>query len=129
MERIARSSNFKCFLLILLSLSFVNSYENRVNSEILKNNPINEIDFETALNQNSVQFHEYENPKFLFDDFFGLDDPLNQSSSNTNFQDLSLQIDSKNLRDIYRKKLLEMAKTDKKNEESKVNWSFFNKKI
>ncbi len=89
------------------------------------------LDFETALNQNSVQFHEYENPKTLYDDFFGLGDgdPLNESPFKINFQDLNLQIDSKNAREVYKKKLLEMTKMSKKNKEAKPSWSFFNKKI
>ena len=130
MKCIALSINLRNFLLIII-LSFVNlySYERDVHAEVLDNNHIDEIDFETFLNQNSVQFHEYENPETLFNDFFGLGDPQNDSQFNTNFQDLSLQIDSKNLREIYKKKLLDMTKTSKKNEDDKSNWSFFNKRI
>ena len=129
MESIARLINFKNFFSILVSLTFINLYEKRVEGEILKNNHIDEIDFENTLNKNSVQFHEYENHENLFNDFFGMSDPLNESSLNSGFQDLSLQIDSKNVREIYREKLLEMTKKSKKNEAEKINWSFFNQRI
>ena len=114
MNSILRSIYLKNFLFIIVSLSFINSYDNRVIGEKFKTNYIDEIDFESALNKNSVQFHEYENPANIFDDFFGLDDSLNESSLKTNFQDLSLQIDSKNLRDLYREKLFEMTRKRKK---------------
>jgi len=126
MESISRLINFKNILMLIISFSFLKFYYTKVNGETTKN--IDEIDFETSLNQNSVLFHEYENPENLFDDFFGLGDSLNESSLNTNFQDLSLQIDSKNVRQLYKEKLLEMTKK-KKNEKDKLNWSFFNKKI
>ena len=128
MKSIAKKLNFNFFLLVS-SFSFLNLYVNRVNSETMKNITIDQIDFETALNQNSVQFHKYESQKNLFDDFFGLGDPLNESSDNTHFQDLSLQIDSKNLRELYKEKLLEMKKKNKKNDDNKLNWSFFSKRI
>ena len=124
-----RLINFKSIILITVILNIVNSFNKRINGEIFKNNHIDEIEFENALNQKSVQFHEYEKPENLFDDFFGLGDPSKGSSLKTNFQDLSLQIDSKNLREIYKEKLLEMTKNSKKNEENKLNWSFFNQKI
>ena len=129
MKSIARSIYLKNFLIIITSLSFINLFESKADDEILKNKKIYESDFVSALDQNSVQFHEYENPKTLFDDFFGLIDPLNESSFKTNFQDLSLQIDSKNVREIYSEKLLKMIKKSKKNKDDKSNWTFFNKKI
>jgi len=129
MNTILRSIYLKNFLFIIVSLSFINSHDNRVIGEVFEKNYIDEVDFESALNKNSIQFHEYENPTALFDDFFGLDNPLNESSFKTNFQDLSLQIDSKNLRELYKEKLLEMTRKSNKNNEDKSNWSFFNKKI
>ena len=129
MKSILRSIYLRNFLFIIFYLSFVNSYDGRVIGEVFKKNYIDQVDFENALNKNSKQFHEYENPSTLFDDFFGLDDPSNESSFKTNFQDLSLQIDSKNLREIYKEKLLEMTTNSKKNKEDKLNESFFNQKI
>lgn len=132
MESIARSINFRIFIYILISWNLLNLSNSKVNGEIFKNNfidEIDEIDFETVLNQNSVQFHDYENPKTLFDDFFGISNQVNESKFNTNFQDLSLQIDSMNIRQLYKEKLLEMTKKNEKTEDNKLNWSFFNKKI
>ena len=129
MESTARFINLKSFLTIIISFCFSSIYQSSVFCEILNNNDINEIDFETSLNQNSIQFHEYENPETLFSDFFGLRDPLNESLLKTNFQDLSLQIDSKNVRELYTEKLLEMTTKNKKNEQDNPKWSFFNQKI
>ena len=129
MESTARFINLKSFLTIIISFCFSNLYQSSVFCEILNNYDINEIDFEASLNQNSVQFHEYENPETLFSDFFGLRDPLNESLLKTNFQDLSLQIDSKNVRELYTEKLLEMTTKNKKNVQDNPKWSFFNQKI
>ena len=129
MKSIAKLINFKNILLIIISFIFINLYENKVEGEMLKKISIDEIDFENALNKNSVQFHEYENSETLFNDFFGMGDPLNESPLNTGFQDLSMQIDSKNVRQIYKEKLLEMSKKNKNNEVEKLNWSFFNQQI
>ena len=135
MESIARSINFKIFIYILISWNLLDLSYSKVNGEIFKNNSIDEIDeideidFETVLNQNSVQFHDYENPKTLFDDFFGISNQVNESKFNTNFQDLTLQIDSMNIRQLYIEKLLEMTKKNEKTKDNKLNWSFFNKKI
>ena len=132
MESIARSINLKIFIFLMIGSSLINSFNSRVNGEIKNNNNvnlINEIDFETVLNQNSVKFYEYEKPEILFDDFFGLGNSMNESNFNTSYQDLSLQIDSKNVRELYKKKLLEMIKSPKKVKGDKVDWSFFNKKI
>ncbi len=129
MESFARLINLKNFLSILICLNFIYLFEKRALGEGSKNNHIDEIQFENVLNQNSAQFHEYENSGTLFNDFFGMGDPLNESSLNTGFQDLSLQIDSKNVRQIYKEKLLEMSKKNKNNEVEKLNWSFFNQQI
>ena len=126
MISITKSNYFKNSLLIMFSFGFLCSTSNIVYSDSSKTNHITENDFLRSLNQNSVNFYQYENSGNLFDDFFGLNDPLNETSSKINFQDLSLQIDSKNVRDLYIEKLLEMTKKTKSN---KNEWSFFTKKI
>ena len=100
---------------------------NNVNSEMHDFTNITENDFEKILNLNSVKFHEYENTNNLFDDFLGKNNEPNESTFKTNFQDLSLQIDSKNLRELYKIKLLEMKGKNKINDNKKG--SFFKKKI
>ena len=129
MNSMARSIIFKNVVLTIISFVFINPYNSKVYGEIFKENSLDEIDFETALNKNSVEFHNYENPETLFDNFFGLSNSHNESEFNTNYKDLSLQIDSKNIRELYKEKLLEMKNSSKNNTEDKLNWSFFNKRI
>ena len=101
---------------------------NQVNAEVSQLSPINQDDFENVLNRNSTKFYESENPKNLLDDFFGKNNEPNETEFQTNFQDLSLQIDSKNLREIYKQKLLEMSSNSSLNQD-KNKWNFFNNKI
>ena len=101
---------------------------NQVNAEVPQLSPINHDDFENVLNRNSTKFYEYENPKNLLDDFLGKNNEPNGTEFQTNFQDLSIQIDSKNLREIYKLKLLEMSGNNKFTKD-KNNWNFFNSKI
>ena len=101
---------------------------NQVNAEVPQLSPINHDDFENVLNRNSTKFYESENPKNLLDDFFGKNNEPNETEYQTNFQDLSIQIDSKNLREIYKLKLLEMSGNNKFTKD-KNNWNFFNSKI
>ena len=100
---------------------------NNVNSEVHYSRNKTENDFEKILNLNSVKFHEYENTNSLFDDFLGMNNEPNESPFKTNFQDLSLQIDSKNLRELYKIKLFEMQKNNKYSDKQK--WSFYKNKI
>ena len=101
---------------------------NQVNAEVSPSNPINQDDFENVLNRNSTQFYESEKPKNLLDDFFGKNNELNETEFQTNFQDLSIQVDSKNLREIYKLKLLKMSGNNQFTKD-KNNWNFFNSKI
>jgi len=101
---------------------------NQVNAEVSQLSPINHDDFENALNRNSIQFYESENPKNLLDDFFGKNNEPNETEFQTNFQDLSIQVDSKNLREIYKLKLLEMYGNNEFTKD-KNYWNFFNSKI
>ena len=101
---------------------------NQVNAEVSKLSPINNDDFENVLNRNSTKFYESENPKNLLDDFFGKNNEPNETEFQTNFQDLSIQVDSKNLREIYKLKLLEMSGNNEFSKD-KNSWNFFNSKI
>ena len=101
---------------------------NQVNAEVSQSNPINQDDFENVLNRNSTQFYESEKPKNLLDDFFGKNNEPNETEFQTNFQDLSIQVDSKNLREIYKLKLLKMSGNNQFTKD-KNNWNFFNSKI
>ena len=112
---------FTCVPLLICTI-------NQVNAEVSQFSPINQDDFENVLNRNSTQFYESEKPKNLLDDFFGKNNEPNEKEFQTNFQDLSIQIDSKNLREIYKLKLSEMS-GNKKLDKDKNNWNFFNSKI
>ena len=101
---------------------------NQVNAEVPQLSPINHDDFENVLNRNSTKFYESEKPKNLLHDFFGKNNESNGKEFQTNFQDLSIQIDSKNLREIYKLKLLEMSGNNKFTKD-KNNLNFFNSKI
>ncbi|KGF89047.1 hypothetical protein [Prochlorococcus marinus] len=130
MEYIVRQIRFKKFIFILFGLGYLITNNNFAYSETLSSSHINEKDFENSLNLYSVEFHEYENSTNLFDEFFGLEYPYDETSDITNYQDLSIQIDSKNLRDLYKKKIIEMTKSNKTTERKYENeWSFFNKEI
>ena len=131
MEIIGKKNYLNRVLLIFFSLGYGASTNIIAYSGETGLNHISVNDFERSLYQNSVKFYEYENAKNLFDDFFGLNNPLNESSLKTNFQDLSLQIDSKNIRNLYKKKLLEMTGFNKSEEikNGKDDWSFYNQKI
>ena len=115
-------------LLVFISLLFIASPIKNVNADVSGVSAISANDIEKTLNLNSVKFHEYENTNNLFDDFFGKNNEPNETEFKINFQDLSLQIDSKNLREIYKQKLLEMS-TNERVSSDKNNWTFFNSKI
>ena len=115
-------------LLVFISLLFIASPIKNVNADVSGVSAISANDIEKTLNLNSVKFHEYENTNNLFDDFFGKNNEPNETEFKINFQDLSLQIDSKNLREIYKQKLLEML-TNERVSTDKNNWTFFNSKI
>ena len=114
-------------LQIFASIFFLVCTINNVNADVSQVTSISENDFNNAVNRNSVQFYEYENPENLLDDFFGKNNDANETKFQTNYQDLSLQIDSKNLRDTYKLKLLEMS--GKMVIDDKNNWNFFKSKI
>ena len=115
-------------LLIFISLILIASPFKSVKSDDSGEYFISENDFDNAVSRNSVRFYEYENSKNLLNDFFGKNNEPNQTKFETNYQDLSLQIDSKNLRELYLQKLLEMSNNNSFIKETN-NWSFFNSKI
>ena len=130
MEYIVRQIKLKKIFLILICLGFISTNNNFAYSDTSSSSHISANDFENSLYLNSVEFHEYENSANLFDDFFGLEYPFNETSDITNYEDLSIQIDSKNLRDLYKKKITEMTESNKTKERKYENeWSFYNKEI
>ena len=114
--------------LIFISLLLIIPSIKNVRADFTGVSFTNANDFENALGRNTVRFHEYENSNNLLNDFFGKNNEPNETEFNTNFQDLSLQIDSKNLREIYKQKLLEMS-SDSSLIQDTNKWNFFNNKI
>tara|TARA_B100001057_G_scaffold259869_1_gene260061 strand:+ start:494 stop:877 length:384 start_codon:yes stop_codon:yes gene_type:complete len=112
---------------VFISLFSIISILNDVKANLHNLTNLRDIDFEKVINNISAEFHEYENASNLFDDFFGANNQKYESEFKINYQDLKLQIDSKNLRELYKTKLLEMKEENKINDKKK--WSFFNKKI
>ena len=129
MKNIYKTIKTRKLLLRFIILGSIGLLNNVVFANAKNSTHISEKDFVNSLNKNSVQFHEYENTKNLFDDFFGLPNLTNENNFNTNFQDLSLQVDSKILRDLYDEKLIEMTKRDQNIDKNTNDWSFFNNKI
>ena len=71
-------------------------------------------EFLQEVNKNDVSYEKYDSPMSQFDKFFGLQ--INYDSDDQiNFDDLSLSVDSKNIRDLYLRKLESLSSDNKKN--------------
>ena len=115
----------KCFLGIAY-LFFLVIYPNNIYSHNYKNKNISDNDFENVATQNSVKYSEYDSYEFQFNDFFGLINPLNELGKN--YQDLNVEFDSENIRNLYFKKIEEMTNLNNINQ-NETNWNFYNEKI
>jgi len=117
----------KYFLGIVI-LFFLVIFQNVLYSQNYNNRKISSDDFENVLNQYSVNYSDYDSYEFQFKDFFGLSNPLNEVDKNINYQDLSVEFDSDNLRSLYFKKLEQMTNLNNSNHND-TNWNFYNEKI
>ena len=83
-----------------------------------------EIDFDNVFFEYSSAFEDYDSYSNQFDNFFGMS--YLETENKRNFQDLSISIDSRDLRDLYKEMLegLTTIKNFKLNNEP-----FFKKKI
>ena len=64
--------------------------------------------------KNEVPYDKYDSPTSQFDKFFGL--PINSDSDDQiNFQDLSITVDSKNIRNLYLRKLESLSNDNDNN--------------
>lgn len=97
-------------------------------SDNYKNKKISNIDFENIATQNTVKYSKYDSYEFQFKDFFGLSNPLNEVDHNINYQDLTVELDSENIRSLYLKKLEQMTNLIDSNLNNN-NWNFYNEKI
>ena len=126
-KSVRRFDKFFKFITLLIAFLVINQVNFKVYGNDFNTQTITSDDFNNVLNKYNASFNEYENAEELFNDFFGLNDPRYEIIYKTNYQDLSLQIDSKKLRDLYKQKLNEMKNSN--SSYKKDNWSFFKKKI
>ena len=112
----------------IVYLCFFVIFPNIIHSQNSKNRNISGDDFDNVANQNSVKYSEYDSYEFQFQDFFGLSNPLNEVDKTLNYQDLTVEFDSENIRSLYFKKLKQMTNLNniKQNE---TNWNFYDEKI
>ena len=103
------------------------------NTGLVKSSDINQfsmsdkktaIDFENVFLEYTSPFENYDSYSNQFDNFFGMN--YLETEDKRNFQDLSVSIDSKKIRDLYKymlenQSIIERIKTDKE--------PFYKKKI
>ena len=118
----------RIFSLGIFFLFFLVIFQNILHSQNHNNRKISSDEFENVLNQNSVKYSDYDSYEFQFKDFFGLSNPLNEVDKNINYQDLSVEFDSDNLRSLYFKKLEQMTNLNNINQNNN-NSNFYNEKI
>tara|TARA_B100001769_G_C22072717_1_gene577461 strand:+ start:1173 stop:1553 length:381 start_codon:yes stop_codon:yes gene_type:complete len=92
-----------------ISLILINSDLAQSSNKNLFVNRKNKIesDFENVFFKYSTSFEDYDSYSKQFDNFFGLNNAL--TNKKRNFQDLSVSIDSKEIRDLYKKMLKEIS--------------------
>ena len=112
----------------IVFLFFLIIFQNNLHSQNYNIRKISSDDFENVLNQNSVKYSDYDSYEFQFKDFFGLSNPLIEVDKNINYQDLSVEFDSDNLRSLYFKKLEQMTNLNNSNQ-NYTNWNFYNEQI
>ena len=85
------------------------------------NSPIKAIDFEEAFFRNEVEFEKIDSSSNKFNKFFGGENYLEKN----NFSDLAIPYNSREIRELYNKKLFQMIEIDT----SDFNDSFFTEKL
>ena len=95
-SRYLKYSLFLLGTLIIGNTGVVNSSEIKQFSGVEKKTA---KDFENVFYKYSRSFENYDSYSSQFDDFFGMN--YLETENKRNFQDLSISIDSKNIRDLY----------------------------
>ena len=85
------------------------------------NSSIKSTDFEEAFFRNEVEFEKIDSSSNQFNSFFGGENYLEKN----NFSDLAIPYNSREIRELYNKKLFQMIEIDI----SDFNDSFFNEKL
>ena len=90
---------FKAFLTTFIATTIVFASDQGYESS-----KVSDEEFLLEVSKNDVSYEKYDSPISQFDKFFGL--PINYDSDDQiNFGDLSLTVDSKNIRNLYLRKL------------------------
>ena len=100
MELVKFSRSLKYLLLLFGPLIFnaglVKSSDIKQFSGVEK---ITSIDFDNLYFENTTSFEDYDSYSHQFDNFFGMN--YLETENKRNFQDLSISVDSKKIRDLY----------------------------
>ena len=70
-----------------------------------------EIDFENIFFKYTQSYENYDSYSNQFDNFFGMN--FLETETKRNFQDLSISVDSKNIRDLYENMLHDLTSLEK----------------
>ena len=95
--------NFLIFNPILIKSSEINSFS--------ESRRITETEFNQIFFNYSISFEDYDSYSSQFDNFFGLN--YLEIDNKRNFQDLSVSIDSKEIRDLYKEMIENITHSEK----------------
>ena len=100
---------YKAFLTTFIATTIVFASDHGYKSSKLSSEQ-----FLLEASKNDVPYEKYDSPKSQFDKFFGY--PINYDSDDQiNFEDLSLTVDSKNIRNLYLRKLESLSNDNENN--------------
>ena len=94
-----------CKYVLIFGITPSLSFANEIDSKIIK---IYDEDFVQAVSKNDISYSKYDSSQNQFDKFFGLKIDF-EDNDKINYQDLSITIDSKNIRTLFDRKLKEMT--------------------
>ena len=109
-SRFLKYSIFLVGALIICDIGLVKSYDFKPFFRVDKKT---EIDFENTYFEYSSSYENYDSYSNQFDNFFGMS--YLETGTKRNFQDLSISIDSKKLRDLYKDMLEDITNIEKSN--------------
>ena len=113
--------NYPYKILFFFFISFFNILE--INSTENKNKgKISSQNFEEVYFKNSISYEAYDSYSYQLKKFFGID--YNLPEAKKYYKDISMENDSKNLRELYKAKFKEMILIKKNNTET-----FYNNKL
>lgn len=107
LDKFLRCLKFSFFLLsslIIFDPGLVKSGDFKQISNVDKKT---EFDYDNVFFQYSTSFENYDSYSNQFDNFFGMN--YLDTENKRNFQDLSISIDSKNIRDLYKNMLEQLT--------------------